>query len=148
MLIIHRAYTGLTVTAGAYTAGDVVGGVISIAPLTFASGGYLLRAVTLVDEADVKAALKLWLFNSQPSSIADNAPLALTASDHKALVGVMQIATADYYSSGGIATAHTVPSQPIAFAGDRLYGYLVCDGTPTYSATTDLSQIRLTLQVG
>lgn len=148
MVKVVEATSTPTITAGAYSAGDVVGGRLSF-NLQAASGVWLLKSVRIADDDNEKAACKLYLFNSAPTSIADNAAFAPAIADLQALVAIVTIASADFSTINGnavalkesLASVFTVP-------GGVLYGYLVCDATPTYAATTDLAITLLLMSEG
>jgi len=139
MIKLIEQSTTPTVTAGAYSASDVVGGRLTFT-MAAASGVYLLKSVRLVDDGNVKAAGSLYLFNSAPSSIADNAAFEPTVADLAKLVAVVPVASADYttLNSNAVALVEDLNSY-FSVDGGTLYGYFVCSGTPTYTATTDLT---------
>lgn len=136
-----------TVTAGAYSAGDVVGGVLTFADAARASGGCgMIQSVVVTDRGNVGSALKLILFSGSPSSaIADNGAFAWGTddADMAKYQGEIDIASTDYTTLATKKVA-TIPNVGLLYACDAtsLYGYLVCSGTPTYAATTDLA-VRL-----
>lgn len=134
-----------TVTAGAYGAGDVVGGLLEF-PVDGTKDSGLIVRVQIVDAGNVKAACKLYLFSEKPNVIADNAAFAPTRAALEAMLGPIAIAAADYVTLNSIAqaSAPTTPDSNLAipfklgYAG-TLYGYLVCDATPTYIAVDNLT---------
>lgn len=134
-----------TITAGAYSANDVVGGLLTFQlqppPLagTTPCNGFL-RIVSVVDDDNEKAACKLHLFRAQPSAIADNAAFAPSLADLQKRIGVVTIAAADYVTINSNAQAlETGLEMEFEATGGNLYAYLVCDATPTYTAATDLT---------
>lgn len=133
-----------TITAGIYSAADVVGGLLTF-DVGSPSGVLLLKSVRIVDDDNEKAACKLWLYNAIPTAFADNEAHAPVVADLKKLVAIVTIAAADFTTINGNAVAleEDLTSMCTTVNG-RLYGYLVCDATPTYTATTDLS-ITLTV---
>jgi len=144
---MRRIALPLTITAGAYSANDVVGGLQEIAIPRNAAG--FIRGVEITDDDNEKAGLKLYLFTSRPTALADNAAFEPTIDDLKNLFAIISIAAGDYSTINGNAKAivstntsldFEVQNQPVVFA------YLVCDATPTYAATTDLTvHVRLFL---
>lgn len=133
-----------TITAGAYSAGDVVGGLLTF-DVSGASGVFSLKSVRIADDDNEKAACHLYLFNSAPTSIADNAAFAPVIADLKKLVADVAVASAVFSTLNGNAVALKEALTAIfTVPAGKLYGYLVCDATPTYTATTDLA-IQLTL---
>jgi hypothetical protein len=137
-----------TITAGAYGAADVVGGLLTFS-ITSPSGAGSINNVRVVDADNEKAACKLYLFSEAPAAIADNAAFSLALADLKKLIAIIPIASADYTTIGSdaVALVRVTTGDPVAYAADGkgcLYGYLVCDATPTYTAATDLT-ITLTV---
>lgn len=134
-----------TITAGAYSANDVVGGLLEF-PVDGTKDSGLIVRVQIVDAGNVKAACKLYLFTEKPNVIADNAAFAPNRSALEAMLGPIAIAAADYttINSIGRASSPTAPDSNLAvpfklgYPG-TLYGYLVCDATPTYLATNNLT---------
>lgn len=133
----------LTVGTDAYTANDVMGGLLTFNVESPGNGGFISR-VKIVDDDDEKAAVKLYLFDEVPTTIADDAAFAPAIADLKSMIGVVAIAAADYTTVNGNAYAiKYLGTDTIDFEtvedGKNLYGYLVCDATPTYTAATDLT---------
>jgi len=126
------------ITAGAYAAGDVVGGLI-IFDFKEMFGG-TLRSIKIIDVAEQDEAFKVYLFDRQPTTIDDNDPFTLSLSDWQKWVGTITVSASDYESLNNIAGADS-DSWAIDFAssGGLLYAYFVTTGTPTYAAATDLS---------
>jgi hypothetical protein len=111
-----------TITAGAYSAKDCVGGLLTFANATRVTGGSaVLNTVLIIDNDDEKAGLELWLFK---------------------FIGMVPIPTADYGSlaNNGAATVRGVGLE-FASASTSIYGQLKCTGTPTYTATSDLTVV-------
>jgi len=133
--------------AGAYEANDVVGGTLSCDAHNVKGGGYI-HAVRLVDDATQAAAVKLWVFDAAPSTIADAAPHAPTEADHLKCIGIIPIAAADYNTDGTEADCARVKGFDAAsedyvvfdnLPNGKLYFRLVCDATPTYADANDLT---------
>lgn len=137
-----------TITAGAYGTSDVVGGLLTF-NIGSVSGAGSINHIRVVDDDNEKAACKLYLFGEAPAAVADNAPFSLALADLKKLIAIIPIASADYATIGSdaVALVRVTTGDPVAYKADgkgNLYGYLVCDATPTYSAATDLT-ITLTV---
>jgi len=132
-----------TITAGAYSAKDAVGGLLTFANAARVSGGKsVLNSVVIIDYDDEEAGLELWLFDQTFSATADNAAWDPSDADLANCVGVVPISAADYYSAADNGVA-TVPGVGLEFklAGTSLFGQLKCTGTPTYTATSDLKVV-------
>jgi len=136
--------TALTIGTDAYTANDVVGGLITF-NVANPGGGGLIRWARVVDDDNEKAELTLYLFDTSPTAILDDAAFAPTVADLKNYVGKVLFEAADYETINGNAVAligHGVSTDYLNIdfvtTDGNIYGYLVCTGTPTYTAATDL----------
>lgn len=121
----------LVTTSGAYSANDIVGGLLTF---PVGVGNPCVAMVTGVNvgvKAAVTSTLTLLIFDSVPTnggSVADNAALALAAGDVAKLVKAIPVSTLfdcgtpNAYS----ADALNVPARPAD--GVNLYGLLI-DGT-------------------
>lgn len=129
-----------TIGTDAYTANDVVGGLLTFALPSITVAGGLINRVLLTDDDNEQAALTLYLFNAEPSAIADDAAFAPTISDLQKLVAVVDLSTYVAVNSNAYSLVEDINNS---FQGNKnaLYGYLVCTGTPTYTAATDLTVI-------
>lgn len=135
-----------TVTAGAYTADDVVGGLLEFPLAARANGlGGLITGVTIVDDAGAESEMELWVFNTEPDAIADNAAFAPTEDDLHAFAGSISTADGSWRSAG---TPHTCYiDKYIRFnltAGRSLWAFLVDRTGGTLVATDD---ITITIQI-
>jgi hypothetical protein len=129
---------------GAYSANDVIGGLLTF-DVHNAGGGGIVRWARLVDDDNEKAELTLYLFNSSPTAILDDAAFAPVVADLKNYIGKILFQAADYETINSNAVAligHGVSTDflNIDFTTDsgNLFGYLVATATPTYTAVTDL----------
>ena len=129
-----------TVTVGAYSAGDAVGGLLTFANAgRFSGGGGVAKNVVLIDDAGTDVAMELWLFSETFTAMADNAAWAPSQADLRKLIGVV-------YSSDGAWAAAGTPSindieisKRYDLAGTSMFGQLVTRGTPTFAATDDVT---------
>ena len=130
-----------TITAGAYTANDCIGGLLKFKGSDQLKSGYV-HALTVFDDASQEAALDLAIFKSKPSAstFTDDAAAGLAAADADKLIGVINLATTDWVSYSGGSIAHVgVKSIPFSLDnGSELYCALTTPSTPTYAATDDL----------
>ena len=130
-----------TIDTNAYTAGDVVGGLLTF-DVCAAGGGGTIRHAWITDVHSEGADLTLYLFNATPTSIADDAAFAaaITIADLKNLVAVVSFAGADFTTINNMDW-QSVDVDKSFKSGDPnvLYGYLV-DGTGgTWAAATNLT---------
>lgn len=101
----------LTVTNGAYTTQDVVGGLITFANAVSANGKEcVLNSLELVGTTSA-IAFELWFFNADLATpLADNAAFAIVAADQPKILGIVPISSADFYQAGvGGVYAASVP---------------------------------------
>lgn len=123
----------LTVGGGAYSANDNVGGLLDLRILK----NKTLKAIRVTDASDQKADLRLYLLRELPAgTFTNNAALTLTEANAKLVVGVVDIAAADYtLDLGAISLADVAVT---GLAENVQYGLLEAIGTPTYAGTDDL----------
>lgn len=130
-------------TTPAYSAGDCVGGLLTISNAVRVSGGTaVLQSLFLRDTSNQKAALTLLIFNANPSAstFTDNVALAIHANDIDKIIRCINIAAADYTTVDSKAFVDLSPGGRVlkAASGTSLYAALLTSGTPTYAATTAL----------
>ncbi len=129
-----------TIGTDAYTAGDVVGGLLTFALNELPGGGGVLKQLRIVDADSEGAAGTLYLFNQQPTAIADDAAFAaaMTAADLQKKIATVAVAADDYVTLNSMKYIE-MELDVSYFADGALYGYFVCTDTPTYGDATDLT---------
>lgn len=139
--------TALTVGTDAYTANDVVGGLLTF-NVANAGGGGVIRWASIVDDDNEKTELTLYLFSAAPTAIADDAAFAPAIADLKIYIGKILFQAADYETINNNAVAllgHGASTDYLnvdfSTSSGNIYGYLVCTATPTYTAATDLTVV-------
>ncbi len=135
----------LATTNGAYSANDIVGGLLTLPVGNGSPCVVMIMGVQVGIKAAVTSALTLLLFDSVPTnggSVADNAALALAGTDVIKLAKAIPVSTLfdcgtpNAYS----ADALNIPIRPVD--GVNLYGLLI-DGTGfTLTSTADVT-VRL-----
>jgi hypothetical protein len=136
-----------TVTAGAYSAGDAVGGLLTFANAARVAGyGGVVKDTLIIDDAGQDAQMELWLFNTTFSGLADNAPWAPNESDLNNLAGIISTSDGSWFAAGTPSVARVEVSQRYDCTGTSLSGQLVTRGTPTFTATDDVTVIIGLLQ--
>ena len=129
-----------TVTAGAYSAKDVVGGLLTFADAAlYTGGGGVIKDVIIHDDAGQDAETELWLFNATFTAIADNGAWNPSQADMRKLVCIISTADGAWFDAGTESAARVEASQRYDLAGTSLFGQLVTRGTPTYAATDDVT---------
>lgn len=126
----------------AYTANDCVGGLITfnLANAGAAVNGGVLTSLEIVDDDNEGAALNLYFFDSTPSTIADDAALALTAADLKKITYYKAVTAGDYNTVNSLKFVYfsQIGTQVRCDTAGKLYLYIQCTGTPTYAANKTL----------
>lgn len=127
-------------TSPAYTAGDAVGGKRTLSSALTSVGTGILESITILDRANQKAAMTLFIFDADPSAatITDNSAFVFSTDDLK-VIAQINIAAADYVTTNSKAIAQkTGLGMTLKSAGTTLYAALVTTGTPTFAATSDV----------
>ena len=130
--------------AGAYTALDNVGALLTFANAADGSNGYAarLRRVKVVDKASISAQFTLHLLSASPTVAARTDADAYTPADADLalILDSVAIAVADYndLAAGSEATIEVDKPLQLTSSGS-LFGLLVCIGTPTFVAADDLT---------
>lgn len=133
-----------TVTAGAYSAGDIMGGLLTfsgVAPNP--NTPLIVTGVQVASKVAVTPNLTLVLFNADPTNTTktDNAAYSLNAADAFKVIAAIPVST--IYDHG---TPNTWRAEGLGLVvqpvGTALYGLLI-DGTGvTLSSTGDI-QVRI-----
>jgi hypothetical protein len=148
-------------TSGAYTTGQVVGGLLTFAQaLQWAQTGVLM-SLCLADKSNNKTALDIFFFKAKPAgAFADGVAFAPSAADLLLLSGFVSIVAGSW--SGGSANAiatlngirqivlnnslNSQNAEPTNLNTNlNLYAVIVARSTPTYASATDL-QLSLGIQ--
>lgn len=131
----------LTLDTAIYAAGDVLSSTASIANAMRVNGGTgILQSITLIDQDDQKAQLKLFVFDTNVSLGTVNA--APNISDANALTllgGPINFEVSDYTDLGGVSVASKDNIGKIvkSLGGSRnlFISVLNGSGTPTYTSS-------------
>jgi len=131
-----------TITGGAYSAGDAVGGLLTFTNAARVSGyGGVIKNVLIVDDAGQDAELELWLFDQTFTNMSDNAPWAPSEADLENLIVV--ISTEDsgqgWMAAGTPSACDIEVARSYKLTGTSMFGQLVTRGTPTFAATDDVT---------
>ena len=129
-------------TSPAYTAGDSIGGKITIANALRAAGhNVVLQNVHILDRANQKPTGSILIFDADPSAatLTDNAAFVYSTDDLKQIARI-PVASSDWATINSKATA-SLPNLGrvlTAASGTTLYAAFVTDSTPTFAATSDV----------
>lgn len=127
----------------AYTAGDVVGGVISFPEIpkgktVVVAWASLMRYVSAIVSGETSYSLKLY-DGSPPSAYADNAAWDLPAGDRDSFITSLSLGSP---ADQGSSLFTDVDLNKVINAGRGLYGYLVTNGAYT-PGSADVAKVSL-----
>ena len=131
-----------TITAGAYSDGDVLGGEMTMSGLPYKR--FFLQSLTVIDDAQQNAGLRVVFYDNNPTTPADNAAYSLAAGDVDNVLYAVDIASGDYKTVGSlysIATISNLALPVIITSADTTWLRVVAyinGSTPTYTATSDI----------
>ena len=134
------AQVALTVTVPgvAYSANDVVGGLITFKGM----GKCHLESVLIADAAGQVVNYRLILFKSTPTTITDNATYDIADADLRHILFDRVIDAATYQKVYSTNAVHLMDGLDVLLGSmestGNIYGYLVAVTVPTYAATTDV----------
>jgi len=137
-----------TITAGPYSANDIVGGLITLTGAMRISGGKgYLTDLLLIDVAKQNAALYLDFFSGTlAGTYNDNDAATLTAADALKWLGTIPVAATDWVTRTNFSQAQipnalsAVPVLMVKAVGSaNLYLMVRTVTTPTFAHTNDLT---------
>lgn len=137
-----------TITAGAYSANDAVGGLLTFADVTpvgtAGPNGAILGSVIISDLGKQNAILDLVLFKATFTATTDNAAFDPSDTDILNCIGYVQVSSYASFNDSSLGTLRNINLPIPATADGKIYGQLVTRTAPTYTATSDL---QITLEV-
>lgn len=148
----NRSVAAITRPANttAYTANDVVGGVLTFSNVSPVAGGpIMLTSIDLrYDVASIPSGMtsfRLYLYNATPpSAIADNGAWDLGSGDRSAFIGFVDLGAPADIGSTLFAQVDGVNKQVHCASGSTsLFGYLVTLGGYTPAANSETVQVTL-----
>lgn len=125
-----------TITGGAYSQNDCVGGVITIEKV--GQDGTIM-SVVMADDGDQGSSFEFWFFRSAPVGVADNEVFSLSDADIGLCVGVLALDTWFDAVTGQVLAVDNI-AMPFATDNGDLFLMMKVDdaSAPTYVATDDL----------
>lgn len=128
----------LTVTAGAYSNNDVVGGLITFTGLRRGS----LQSVIISDKSAQSPDYKLVFFRDTPTNITDNATYSIADADLTKIVKQISLTAAANREAFADNAVYTVDGLDVPLAAHcaNLSAFLIATSSaPTYVSTSDVS---------
>lgn len=132
-----------TITAGAYTANDVIGGIQTIAGAAAGNGLVTtLQTLVITDLAMQDADMVIWFFNQNPANgtYTDNIAYDIHDTDLAMCVGWVDVSSSDYKDAtdNSMACLRNIGLDMIPVA-TSLFAIAQIKVGDTYAATSDLS---------
>ncbi len=131
----------ITVDTSAYTIGDCIGGKLTLTDAVRVSGGSgVLQTITIVDSSNIKPALEIIIFNSNPTAatLTDGSAIAFS-TDVSKVIQRIPVYASDYTTVGGVAIATITPGMIVQAVGSaNLYAALNAVAAHDFLATGDL----------
>ena len=129
------------ISTSAYSAGNVVGGLLAFTNAVDAAQSGLLENATLNILSVQTAAFTLYLFSANPSASTfnDKAAPNIAAADVPKLIDAISLATP--LSGLGTHTLYAADSigRAVVLAATTLYAVLITTGTPTFASASDVT---------
>jgi hypothetical protein len=140
---ISLTATGSTI---AYAAGDALGGLLTFPNAArFSGGGAILTQVVVLDKDQEQAPIDLVLFDRTFTPSADNAAFDPTDADLANVLTAVSVTAYSNFNDNCIGMSDQL-YLPVLLNGTSLFGQMVVRGTPTYTATNDLTVILSLVQ--
>lgn len=129
--------TATVSTSPAYTAGDAVGGLLTLPSAARVSGGTIvIEAIVVIDKSKQAPALIAQFFDRSVTVASDNA--AADYSDADMLFGLPPVQLSNWETYGSNSVCGRVVNMPWKLNGTDLYLQFVTRGTPTFAGTSDI----------
>jgi hypothetical protein len=150
--VVTSGQSSLVTDTNAYSTNDVVGGLL-VLPVSSATGCGVISEIKLVDKKDtpVSGAYTLHVYNTAPTTIADDAAFAITDTEMETRLRKVAIAALDYTAETGVGSFARVSlvDDPIYFQTGTgyLYFYLQAGSTHDYGAANLLSMVVTYLEI-
>jgi len=128
----------ITTSAGAYTANDNVGGILTLTNASRYSGGTTtLMSIEVLDFVNQKQPFTILFFSSNPAAatVTDNSAF-VWSTDYTKYITKIDVAAGDYVSTValGLATFGGIGKTLTPVGSANLFAVIVTTGTPTYAA--------------
>ena len=127
------------VTAGAYTAGYVVGGLITLPGAFLSANSGVLQSVRLTSKSAQTAEFDVTFFSAQPATVfTDKAAPSIAAADVALVQPPIKLTGASTGLGTGTTYGADAISRPINEVGSSAYALITTTGTPTFASTSDV----------
>ena len=138
---IFQKDVAVTVDTDLYTAGDALGTKQSLEIPSPHAG--VIRAIRIVDNDDQDVNINVWLFDSEPTGVADDAALSLADADAAKLIDVVLVDTRVDGTNNRIGVEK--PNNYFRITdGNKLWFQMATAGGPTYAG--GVLTVRFTIE--
>lgn len=143
---ISVASAGLTIATTAYTAGDQMGSIFTLAGAArISGGGGLITGVKVIDAADVIGPVDVMFFDRSVTLAADNAAFAISDADALFCVGLAQLSGA--FDIGNNRLAQQLPAAiPYNCNVTSLYAAIITRSGHTFFGATGNLQLIVNVE--
>lgn len=146
----RRVSVSPTVTAGAYTAGDIVGGLLEFSNAfsdTYKKGR--IKSVAIADKADQSATYDLVFFKSVPAgTYTDNAAFDPSDADLQLIEPIVQISSSNRFAfTDNCVTSIASLDHFVSSNVDTLYAVLIDRTGRTGASTSDIT-VSVSIEAG
>lgn len=128
----------ITPDTAAYTAGDVVGGLLT--PALTVCPTNIVGVSVAISEASIAVPATLYFYNATPTSFADNVAFAPVYADNEKLIAMVTLPTATLLSTRNVYQIRYGggSAMPLIEIDRQFYVYLVTSGTPDFAAAQEI----------
>jgi hypothetical protein len=142
MAVYWTPYITPVITTAAYDTGDALGAVTSFPNVPEHGTIMSMNLIDLDSESGNYTIIKMFLFKTGVTGVADSAALDFTDADLAECLGVISMTDADAERTN-VLTANTILTKvniamPYWAPSGRLYFQLQVTGTPTFTAVSDI----------
>lgn len=137
----------VTVTAAAYTAGDLVGGKNTLASaVRTVAGSGVIQSVMIADKAAQAGSYDVIYFSADPSgtTFTDKAAFTPADADLLKIICRIEVTSTSTFADNGITSTSSVGCAFEVPSGTSIYAAIVARSAPTYASTSDV-QLRTTI---
>lgn len=136
-----------TITAGAYTSGDALGGLLTFAGAAAVSGGRgTITKIVIIDDDNELQPIDVVFFDQTFTATGDNAAFDPSDADMQNCLGHVSVAATDYssFNDNAEATKRNVGFDFRLVATTSLFAQMVIRDVGGYTATDDIT-IQITI---
>jgi len=131
-----------TVAASAHSAGDAVGGLITLSDAVRSSAlSGIIQSVSVTDKAGNAGSYDIVFFTANPTAttVTDDAAFTLNDADITKVICMAPISTVSTFADNGVTNTTGVGCPFEVASGTTIYAALINRSAATYASTSDVS---------